>query len=142
MSLTKRIFCYLLALFMTGAGINHFVNPAFYVALIPPFLPAPELLNYLSGAAEIVCGLGLLWPRYRRWAAWGIIAILIAVYPANIYHAASGGLDHPDLPESMADATMAWVRLPFQLVFLAWAWWLTRPDADRPSDRADNPTDG
>ena len=127
MSPTKRVFCYLLCLFMTVAGVNHFVNPALYVALIPPFLPAPEFLNYASGVAEIVFGLGLLWPRYRRWAAWGIVATLIAVYPANIYHAVEGGLSHPDLPEAMESATLAWVRLPFQLVFLAWAWWFTRP---------------
>lgn len=130
MSTIKRVFLYLLCAFMTVAGVNHFVNPAVYVALIPPFFPAPEFLNYASGAAEIVCGLGLLWPRYRRLAAWGVIAVLIAVYPANIYHAVSGGLSHPDLPESFANPTLAWARLPVQLVFLAWAWWFTRPDGD------------
>lgn len=106
----------------------HFVRPAFYVALMPPFLPAPLVLVYLSGVAEIAVGLGLLIPRYRRLAAWGLIATLIAVFPANIYHASSGGLSDPALPASFADPTLAWARLPFQIVFIAWAWWYTRPD--------------
>ena len=60
MSPVKRVFRYLLCAFMTLAGANHFINPALYVALIPPFLPAPELLNYASGVAEIVLA----------WACW------------------------------------------------------------------------
>ena len=55
-----------------------------------------------------------------------IIALLIAVYPANIYHAVSGGIDHPALPAAMADPTVAYLRLPFQFVFIAWAWWFAR----------------
>jgi uncharacterized membrane protein len=116
-----------LAVFFTGAGVLHFVIPAFYAALIPPQLPEPRLLVYLSGMAEIGCGLLLLVPRFTRLAAWGIFATLIAVYPANIYHAVSGGLDHPDLPASFANPVGAWLRLPVQLVFLAWAYRFTRP---------------
>ena len=130
MSPVKRVMCYLLALFMTVAGIMHFIKPAMYAALIPPFLPAPMFLVYASGVVEIVVGIGLLLPRYRRLAAWGIIATLIAVFPANIYHAAEGGLSHPDLPESFANPTGAYIRLPFQFLFIAWAWWFTRPASD------------
>jgi uncharacterized membrane protein len=117
---------WVLALVMIGAGVMHFVRPAFYVALIPPSWPLRLAAVYISGAAEIALGAGLLIPRWRRWAAWGIIALLVAVFPANIYHAASGGLTHPDLPAFMANATAAWLRLPVQFVLLAWAWRLTR----------------
>lgn len=118
---------YGLALFFTVGGIAHFIRPDAYAALVPPQLPWPYFLVYASGVAEIGFGL-LLLTRYRRWAAWGIIATLVAVYPANIYHAVSGGLDDPRLPEGFASATAAWIRLPFQLLFIAWAWLFTRPD--------------
>lgn len=117
-----------LAAFMVIAGVAHFAVPNAYAALVPPQLPAPMLLVYLSGVAEVGLGLALLWPRTTRLAAWGIIALLIAVYPANIYHAVSGGLDHPDLPAGFANPVAAWIRLPFQFLFIAWAWLFTRPD--------------
>lgn len=133
----RRALKWSLAIFFTAAGVNHFVNPAFYEALIPPVFTrvAPAAFwNYASGAGEVVCGLLLLVPRYTRLAAWGIIAILIAVFPANLYHAMSGGLDHPDLPDMMKSGTMALVRLPFQLLFILWAWPFTRPQP-RPASR-------
>ncbi len=117
-----------LAGFMVVAGIGHFLVPKSYMALVPPQLPAPMLLVYLSGAAEIGLGLALLVPRIRRLAAWGIIALLIAVYPANIYHAVSGGLDDPNLPAAFANPVLAYIRLPFQFLFIFWAWLCTRPD--------------
>ncbi len=132
----KRALQWGLAAFMVGAGVLHFVRPAFYVALMPPQLPAHLALVYLSGAAEIGLGIALMIPRGTRLAAWGIVALLIAVYPANIYHALSGGLDDPALPEAMASATVAWARLPLQFLFLAWAWWYTRPATDSPPPAA------
>lgn len=121
---------YGLALFFTVSGVAHFAMPDPYAALIPPQLPWPYFLVYASGVAELAFGLGLL-TRYQRWAAWGIVATLIAVYPANIYHAVSGGLEDPRLPEGFASATGAWIRLPFQFLFIAWAWMFTRPDPAR-----------
>lgn len=132
MSLSPRLRAglkYALSALMIVAGLNHFLSPAFYVALMPPFLPAPQFLVYLSGAAEIGLGAALLWPRYSRLAAWGIIALLIAVFPANIYHAVSGGLDDPALPAFMAEPLAAWARLPFQAAFVLWAWLFTRPES-------------
>ena len=116
-----------LSAFLIGSGIMHFLRPAMYVALIPPFFPAPLALVYLSGLAELALGGLVLIPRLRRWAAWGIIALLIAVFPANLYHALSGGLTDPALPAVFASSTVAWLRLPFQAVFIAWAWVFTRP---------------
>jgi uncharacterized membrane protein len=114
---------------MISGGVMHFVVPAFYVALVPPFLPVPFALVIASGVVEIAVGVMLVIPAVSRWGAWGIIATLIAVYPANIYHAVSGGLDHPDLPAAMSSAAIAWGRLPLQLVLIAWAYWYTRPVA-------------
>lgn len=126
MSRLDRVLLYGLVVFFTSAGVLHFVMPAGYEALMPPQLPFPRALVYISGVVEIAFGLLLLAPRYRRWAAWGVIATLIAVYPANIYHAASGGLDHPDLPASFANPVTAWVRLPFQFLFILWAYRFTK----------------
>ncbi len=103
------------------------MNPDFYVRIMPPALPDPEWLNVISGLAEIVLGVFLLEPRTRVLAAWGIIALLIAVFPANLYAAFENvGRDGP----GSGPGALAYVRLPFQALFLAWAWWYTRPDAD------------
>jgi uncharacterized membrane protein len=109
------------------AGYNHLANPQFYLAIIPPSLPNPEWLNVLSGLAEIVLGVYLLEPRTRVLAAWGIIALLIAVFPANVYVAVNNvGL--PDGAPGTGIGALNWVRLPLQAVFLVWAWWYTRED--------------
>jgi uncharacterized membrane protein len=120
----KRALLYLMAAFYVFAGVMHFVVPQFYVEIMPRALPAPLFLVYLSGVCEIVLGLGLLVPRLRRRAAFGLILLLIAVFPANVNmavnHIAPGGL--PLSPLGL------WLRLPFQAVFIAWAWWYTRPE--------------
>jgi uncharacterized membrane protein len=79
----------LLAIFFIGAGIMHFVIPDAYIRIVPPLLPAPGLLVFLSGIAEIMGGIGLLVPFTQRAAAWGLVLLLIAVFPANIYMAAA-----------------------------------------------------
>jgi len=124
MSLVKRIFSVLLTLAMLLAGASHFTMTATYVAIVPEYLPAPLALVYISGVAEIVLGLALQVPSLRRLAGWGIIALLIAVLPANI-NQAMHNLQPPGLEMS---PTMLWVRLPMQLVLIAWAYWMTRPD--------------
>ena len=99
------------------AGVNHFISPQIYVKIIPPYLPAPEVLNYAAGAAEVMLGIGLLFPLTRPWAAWGIIALLIAVFPANLY-----------MYQQHLSSFPSWLllaRLPLQLVLIAWAWWYT-----------------
>ena len=79
------------AIFYIAAGINHFRQPKFYLRIIPPYIPNPKVVNQISGAAEIILGLLLLIPRASKQAAWGIIALLIAIFPANVYHLTSGG---------------------------------------------------
>jgi uncharacterized membrane protein len=124
MTMTKRIFCWLLAAVMIMAGVAHFTITDTYVAIMPPYIPLHREMVHLSGALEILGGLGLLVPQTRRFAAWGIFALLIAVLPANI-HQAVHGLQPPGLEMS---PTIAWVRVPLQLLPLAWAYWMTRPD--------------
>lgn len=102
------------------AGLNHFLNPGMYLAMMPPYLPYPEAFNLISGAAEIAGGLGLLVPCLRRAAGWGLIALLVAVFPANI-HMALHGLEGVVIP-----AWVLWARLPLQFVLIAWVWQASR----------------
>lgn len=110
---------YLMAFIYILAGINHFRVPRLYARLIPPYFPAPKVLNILSGIAEVVLGAALLVPQLTAYAAWGIIALLIAIFPSNIYmlnnKKASMGL-----PKWILIA-----RLPLQLVLIYWAWLYT-----------------
>ena len=120
MNTVRSISKYLLAVFMIFAGAMHFIKPQFYVSLMPDYLPWHLPLVYLSGLAEAACGVLLLVPRYARLAAWGIVGVLIAVFPANIHI-----YQHQDLIP--ASSTLHLLRLPLQAVFLAWAYWHTRP---------------
>lgn len=126
----KRPLLYPMAAAYVVAGVAHFAFPAGFVQIVPPFLPAALLLVYLSGVAEIALGFGVLHPRTRRWAAWGLIALLLAVFPANIYMATSGvvvtGTAFGTLDPS---PLVRWGRLPLQAVLIAWAWWYTQPDS-------------
>ena len=108
-----------LAVFFIAAGLNHFRNPAIYLGMMPPWLPAPELMGQISGGAEILGGLGLLVPATRRFAGWGLVALLVAIFPANLHVAMQGNMPGLDVP-----AWGLWLRLPFQLVFLWWVWWV------------------
>ena len=123
MSRVKTVLLWVMALAYISAGYNHLANPEFYLRIMPPNLPNPEWLNVLSGLAEIVLGVFLLEPRTRVFAAWGVIALLVAVFPANIYAAqANVGPDGP----GTGPGALHLVRLPFQAVFIVWAWWYTR----------------
>ncbi len=123
----KRPLLYLMGPLYVVAGVLHFVAPELYVQIIPPILPAPLALVYLSGVAEIAVGVGVLVPQTRRYAAWATIAMLIAIFPANLYMATSmvvvdgiGGSDPSPL--------IRWGRLPLQGVLILWAYWYTSPD--------------
>jgi uncharacterized membrane protein len=119
----KFILKYLLGVFFALAGINHFISPAFYLKIMPPYLPWHVFLVYLSGFFEAAFGILLLLPRFQRVAAWGIIGVLIAVTPANIHMAVN-----PQLYPAI-NPLFLWLRLPLQLVLIAWAYWYTRPNA-------------
>lgn len=117
----KRVARGVLAIFMVCMGLAHLAAPAPFVRAMPPYLPWHLGLVYLSGVFEVVGGIGLLVPRVRVTAAWGLIALFVAVFPANVHMAL-----HAE--EASLAAWVLWARLPFQGVFIAWAWWFTRPD--------------
>jgi uncharacterized membrane protein len=118
---------YVMGAFYVFAGITHFTSPGFFRQIVPPFLPAPAVLVALSGVAEILLGMLVMVPATRRMAAWGIIALLIAVYPANIHQAlANPTLVDPPAWMGQPSQTALWVRLPLQFVLMYWAWRYTR----------------
>lgn len=114
---------WLLTVFMVGAGANHFVSPDHYVAMMPAMLPEPLLLVQISGVAEILGGLGLILPATRRLAAWGLIALLIAVFPANLNMA----INHLPVGPYHLPSWALWARLPLQVLLIWWASSFTRP---------------
>jgi uncharacterized membrane protein len=120
MTKRQKISLSIMAVFYVAAGINHFVNPLFYKRIMPPYLPWHFPLIYLSGAAEIVLGACLLPVRTRKLAAWGIIILLIAVFPANVQML----LNYQD--EKNPDVWIAIVRLPLQLLLIWWAYLFTQ----------------
>jgi uncharacterized membrane protein len=119
MKIIKQILKYLFGAAFILAGANHFINPPFYLKMMPPILPAHLFLVYLSGVFEIIFGVMLLIPRFRRLAAWCLIALLIAVFPANIYMAMNPQL-FPEFP-----VNGLYIRLLIQFVLIAWAYWFT-----------------
>ena len=104
------------------AGVGHFLNPEMFVKIVPPYLPAPKLLVLISGVVEIVLGVLLLVPRVSRLAAWGIIALLVAVFPANVYM-----FQHAESFEIPRWALLA--RLPLQALLIYWAYRYTKRPA-------------
>jgi uncharacterized membrane protein len=112
----------LLAVFFVAAGVSHFLLRDFYLAIVPPYLPAHRMLVDVSGVFEILGGLGVLLPATRSAAGWGLVALLCAVFPANLHMAL-----HPEQFAAMGFTPGAlYARLPLQAVFVAWAWWATR----------------
>ena len=118
----KLVALWVLAVAMIGIGVLHFVRPKPFVRIVPKYLPAPLALVYISGLFEILGGIGLLIPETRAWAAWGLIALYVAVFPANVYMLTDNVLLDPRKP---IPRWALWLRLPFQLVFIAWAYWFT-----------------
>lgn len=109
------------------AGLNHFWNPQIYQRVMPPYLPWPGPLIALSGAAEVFFGALLLLPRYRRQARWGLIALLVAVFPANLHMALNAER------YALFPAWLLWLRLPLQPLLIAWVYQQTQPGL--PSDK-------
>jgi uncharacterized membrane protein len=112
---------FVMAAFYLFAGIMHFRKPKFFLRIVPPILPFKEAINYISGGAEIIFAILLMIPATTVIGAWGIIALLIAVFPANIYHlmAKGAGMKVP--------IWGLWLRLPFQGVLIYWAYLYTQP---------------
>ena len=117
----KKILHYLQATFYVLAGTNHFRKPHFYDGLIPPYFPSHDLINALAGIAEIIFGIGLFFPATRKWAALGIIAMLLAFVPAHVYFIQIGSC----IPDGLCvPQWLGWARLiVIHPLLIAWAWW-------------------
>jgi uncharacterized membrane protein len=114
MNLPWHLYCMAAIYFI--AGFNHFRNPRLYLKIIPPYFSNPNLLNGITGVAEIIFGILLCIPQTTSFAAWGIITLLIAVFPANLYmyqnEKASLGLPK----------WIRFIRLPLQIILIYWAF--------------------
>lgn len=127
MSKYKELLRVILAISIIIVGITHFASPDPYVKIVPPQLPYPLELVYISGVFEVLGGVGLLVPNVSKFSAWGLIALFIAVYPANINMA----VNHIHLDNIPDSPWFQVVRLPLQAVLIAWAWWYTKPSDPR-----------
>jgi len=118
----RLAFKLLLAAAMIFAGVLHFASPKGFVRIVPRWLPAPAALVAVSGACEIAGGVGLLVPATQKLAAWGLIALYVAVFPANVNMA----LHRIPLGRKPTPTWMLWARLPLQAVLIGWAYVYTR----------------
>lgn len=114
--------CWLLALFFISAGLFHFIFIANYEGIMPPWLPRHRALVVVSGLCEIAGGLGVLWHATRRWAGYGLIALCLAVLPANVQMLLNAQAPHA----STLWLTLLWGRLPLQILLIAWIWQAAR----------------
>ncbi len=112
----RKISLILLATFFVAAGVNHFLNPQTYLAMMPAYVPLPGAMILISGVAEVAGGLGIVIPRLRRYAAWGLIALLVAIFPANL-NVALNGWEGVTIP-----LWVLWIRLPLQFALIAWVY--------------------
>lgn len=103
-----------MAVFYIFAGVSHFRIPRFFLSITPKWVPAPEKVNILVGVIEILLGVCLLVPTLQSYAAWGVIALLIAVFPANIYHLQKSIQKKKDVVGTI-------IRLPIQALLIYWA---------------------
>jgi uncharacterized membrane protein len=108
----------LLAAFFILAGINHFIAPSIYLSIVPTYLPWPKTLVVISGLAEIIGGIGVLPARTQVWAGWGLIALLLVVFPANIQAIITGMI----IAGHAVPTWLLWARLPFQLLLIVWVY--------------------
>ena len=115
----------LLGLLFVGAGAIHFLAPGAYERIVPPYLPLHRELVYLSGASEVLGGLGLFPKRTRSVAGIGLVLLLIAVWPANLQML----LDARAAGKPLWWVALLWARIPLQLLLIAWVWRVSRSRA-------------
>ena len=123
---TIKLLCLLVLTFLyISVGVKHFTNPNFFLAIMPPYIPYHNFMVYLSGALEIVFSLMMLFKKTRFYGCWGIILLLIAVFPANIY------LYNSEIPQKILSVTKleALIRLPYQLPLLLFAFWHSKEES-------------
>ena len=117
----KSATVYIMGLFYITVGVKHFQDPDWFIRIVPPILPFKMAIVYVSGFFEVLFGMMLMISKTRFIAGWGLIILLIVVYPANIYLALTNGTAMDTTP------IIAWGRLPFQFVFIGLAYWHAKP---------------
>ena len=119
----RKLSLFGLALFFIYFGIDHFINPEFYLSIMPPAFPLHAEAVYISGFFVLLGGISVLIAPLRKIAGWGLVALLISVYPANIYMAIT--------PEAFPEISieLLYFRLPLQFLFIYWAYSVTRPQS-------------
>ncbi|WP_334119942.1 DoxX family protein [Limnobacter sp.] len=110
----------IVASFFIGAGILHFVLLSFFASIVPPYFNEPEALVKISGVFELLGGLGVLLPTTRKWAGWGLIALCVAVLPANV-HMAMNTDQFQNIP-----VALLYLRLPLQALIIWFIWKATQ----------------
>ena len=122
----KNLSIYLMVYFYINVGIKHFTDPYWFLDIIPPYLEFIGMeLVYISGFFEILLGLLLLFPKSRQISSYGIILLLIAVYPANIYLAFN---EKPQELIGISSFAASWIRLPIQFILIGLAYWHSKTD--------------
>jgi len=123
---TLKVSCLLvLSLLYIFVGVKHFTNPNYFLAIMPPYIPYHKFMVYLSGLLEILFALMMIFKKTRFYGCWGIIFLLIAVFPANIY------LYNSEIPQKILSVTKqeALIRLPYQLPLLLFAFWHSKKES-------------
>lgn len=117
-TMLRKVSVVVLAVFFVVAGANHFRSPGTYLPMMPGYLPWPLALIHLSGVAEMAGGIGICIPKWRRLAGWGLIALLVAIFPANVemlvHRVPLAGRTIPEW--------VLWARLPLQAVLIVWVY--------------------
>lgn len=116
MKTAKLILTFLFGAFMIFGGVNHFLKPAIYLPFIPNFLPG-EAINYLSGIAEIIVGIGVFIPKFRSLSTLGILIMMLIFLPLHV-------IDVFKEQPAVGSHQAALVRLPLQFVLIFWAWFI------------------
>tara|TARA_B100000029_G_scaffold47055_2_gene43217 strand:+ start:2177 stop:2551 length:375 start_codon:yes stop_codon:yes gene_type:complete len=116
----KNISIIIMSFFYIYIGIQHFIDPSWFVQIMPPYLPFHYEAVYISGFFEIIFGILILVPKTRYVASWGLILLLISVYPANIYLAFN---EAPQQAIGISQFFASWIRLPIQFIFIGLAYW-------------------
>ena len=120
MTTIQQISLYVMAFFYAGGGINHFINPKFYLSITPRFFPVPNLLNQVSGIAEIILAIGLLFASTRQVSAYLIIAMLIAFFAVHITHL----FQPPKM--ALGKEWFLYIRIVLQFILIYWAWCVSK----------------
>ena len=128
-SILRRIGLISIALLFLSSGTLHFIRTETFVKIVPPYIPFRYAAVYVSGVAELAGGMGLLIPRLRCPAAWGLVALLVAVFPANVYMATN----EIQVPNQRVAVWVLWARLPLQAVLIWLVVWSSKPMKDKPA---------